>query len=359
MKIAILEEYTRIGGGQNVVSNISEIYYKLGNHVDLFTDSTHLYVTGKYENIIPCNFSFNEHMNSIIILLKALKLKKDLSKIKGYDVIINNHPNIFLFKGDLNMMHTLSLIESALDDGGMVKKHVLLELVKIAGTYKMYNDSDFWVPGNFNKVVSERVFNIMGIKSVRFHVIPLPVRFPKLINLADKKKDQVLIFGRINDEKKLELAIEMAKQSNLKFIIAGAVNPGNEDYYRFLVSNAPSNLKIIKNPDEIMKDRLFRESGIFLHLRRRENFPISVLEGIAYGCIPVVPRYGGTWQDIVSKGKFGLGYETIAEGVEKLIQASGVSNEYRQIILESRERFSENLFAKRFFSLMDNLKTYK
>jgi glycosyltransferase involved in cell wall biosynthesis len=359
LKIAILEEYTRIGGGQNVVSDISKIYYKRGNHVDLFTDSTHLYVNGKYENIIPCNFSFNEHMNSIIILLKALKLKKELSKINCYDIIINNHPNIFLFKGDLNMMHTLSLIESALDDRGMVKKHMLLELVKIAGTYKMYNDSDFWAPGNFNKVVSERVFNILGIKSVRFHIIPLSVRFPKMINLKDKKKDQVLIFGRINDEKKLEIAIEIAKQSKLKFIIAGAVNPGNENYYRFLVSNAPSNLKIIRNPDEIMKDTLFRESGIFLHLRRRENFPISVLEGIAYGCIPVVPKYGGTWEDIALNGKFGLGYDSKAEGVEKLMQASTVSNEYRQLILESRERFSENLFTKRFLSLMDMLKTYK
>ena len=157
-------------------------------------------------------------------------------------------------------------------------------------------------------------------------------------------------------KKKLELAIEMAKKSKLKFIIAGAVNPGNENYYRFLISKAPTNLKIIKNPDDTIKEKLYRESGIFLHLRRKENFPISVLESIAYGCIPVVPKYGGTWYDIVLRGKFGLGYNSILEGNQKLIQASACKNEYRQIILESRERFSEDLFSSRFLALINILK---
>lgn len=359
MKIAILEEFTRIGGGQIVVSDLSKIFSNRGYIIDLFTDSIHPYVNCNYQNIIPCNFDFNEHMNAIKIFLKTLKLRKGLLKIKGYDFIINNHPNIFLFKGDLNMMHNLSIFESALDDEGKIKKHMLLELIKIVGTYKIYNTSDFWVPGNFNKAVSENVFKFLGIKDVRFHVIPLPVKFPKYINLEEKKKDQVLIFGRINAEKRLDLAIEMAKQSKLEFIIAGAVNPGNENYYQFLISKAPSNMKIIKNPDEALKDKLYRESGIFLHLRRKENFPISVIESIAYGCIPVVPKYGGTWHDIVSEGKYGLGYDSILEGEQKLMQASACTNEYRQIIFRSRERFSEDLFSSRFSSLMDMLKTYK
>ena len=133
MKIAVLEEYTRIGGGQNVISNISKMYSMLGYRVDLFTDSSHLYENGNYANVVPCNFTFNEHTNPIRILLKVLKLKKELSKIHGYDVTINNHPNIFLFKADINMMHTLSILEPVLDDEGKVKKHLLAELFKVAG----------------------------------------------------------------------------------------------------------------------------------------------------------------------------------------------------------------------------------
>lgn len=347
MKIAIMEEFTRIGGGQTIAATISGILSESGNSVDLYTDKNHFFLSGKYSNIFKSNFSFNENMRAPTIFLKAIMFKKKLSKIKGYDFIINNHPNIFLYKGDLNMMHTVSLVESVLDEKGDIEKPALLKFIGYSGIYEIYNKSDFWVPGNYNKTVSERVFRALGISSIRYHVIPLPVKIPEQVDISNKKRDQVLIFGRINVEKKLDLALEMAKKCNLRFVIAGALNPGNEGYYKHLISNAPENVSIVKNPDESTKHKLFSESGIFLHLRRRENFPISVLEGIAYGCIPVVPKYGGTWEDIVSKGDYGIGYESVEDGAEQLLMASGSSSEYRKTIFESRIRFSEKKFSEK------------
>jgi len=355
MKIAIMEEFTRIGGGQTMAATISGILSKSGNSVDLYTDKDHLFLSGEYSNIFGSNFSFNENMVAPIIFLKAIMFKRKLSKIKEYDFTINNHPNIFLYKGDLNMMHTVSLAEPVLGENGNIEKPLLLKFIKYTGIYKIYNKSDFWVPGNYNKIVSERIFRALGISSIRYHIIPVPVKMPERFDLSNKKMNQVLIFGRINVEKKLEIALEMARKCSLRFIIAGAVNPGNESYYRYLISSAPENVSIVKNPDESTKHKLFCESGIFLHLRRRENFPISVLEGIAYGCVPVVPKFGGTWEDIVSKGRYGIGYESVDDGVEQLHVASESSIEYRKTIFESRIRFSEKEFSDKLQILIDDI----
>ena len=359
MKLALLEEFTRLGGGQIVASKISEIFSDKGEFIDLFTDYSHPFLIGNYNRIFEQNLKFNENDNYLKILKNSLMLKRNLKKINGYDFIINNHPTVFIYKGDLNMMHTLSILEFAINEEGKVLKKYLTKLIKISGLYKTYNQAHFWSPGKYNMRISKDIFSILGINSTKFHVIPLSVKFPNFIDFSIKKKNQVLVFGRINREKNLETVIAMAKQCKLNFIIAGALNPGNESYYEMIDSIKPENVKIIVNPDNILKDKLFRESGIFLHVRRRENFPISLLEAISYGCIPVVPKYGGTWEDIVLKGQYGIGYKSVQEGIDSLNEAFNMSNSNIQEIYESRERFSEDNFSQRFSSLVNELNENK
>lgn len=355
MKLALLEEFTRLGGGQVIASKISEILLEQGEVTDLFTDSKHPFLSGNYNKIFEQKLKFNENENYFNILIKSLRLKRDLKKINGYDFVINNHPTVFIYKGDLNMMHTLSILEFAIDENGEIFKKFLTKLVRASGIYKTYENGDFWSPGEYNVRVSKDIFQILGIKSTKFHIIPLSVKSPNLIDFSSKKRSQVLVFGRINKEKQLEKVITMAKRCRLNFVIAGAVNPGNESYYQKIKSIKPENVKIIANPDNLLKDKLFRESGIFLHLRRRENFPISLLEAISYGCVPVVPKFGGTWEDIVLKGQYGIGYQSIQEGIDSLIEASIVPNSFIQEIYESRERFTEENFSKRFISIVNEL----
>jgi glycosyltransferase involved in cell wall biosynthesis len=60
---------------------------------------------------------------------------------------------------------------------------------------------------------------------------------------------------------------------------------------------------------------LLSEAKVFLRTLYHEPFGISVVEAMAAGCVPVVPRNGGPWCDILDEkqGKYGYSYRTIDE----------------------------------------------
>jgi len=60
---------------------------------------------------------------------------------------------------------------------------------------------------------------------------------------------------------------------------------------------------------------LLSRAKVFLRTLHHEPFGISIVEAMAAGCVPVVPRNGGPWCDILdqSQGKYGYSYQTIEE----------------------------------------------
>lgn len=352
MKVAIMEEFSRIGGGQKFAQIISEMLKETGFKISLITDRSHNFIQGHYDKIIETNFSFKEGQNTLSILYKSLLLRKELDKANEFDLKINNHPNVFMFNGDINSLHSISIVEPLLDEKGEVKNKNLLRILKISNIYKIYENALFWAPTEYNSNISRKVFEKLNIEGTSFNVIPIPITYLPDINL-NEKKDQILIFGRISREKELDTSLEIAKKTTMKLIIAGAVNTGNEDYYKNLLSHAPQNVTVIPNPSEYEKDLLFRESRIFLHLRKRENFPISVLEAISYGCVPVVPKNGGTWTDIVELGKYGYGYSNISEAINAFTAILYSSQQLSKVILNSRDRFSYEKFKKQYLEMIE------
>lgn len=358
MNIGLIEEFSRIGGGQKFAQIVSEMLTDEGFKVTLITDRDHNFVQGKYHKIIETNFRYSEGMTSLSVLIRAISLRRELKRFREFEFTINNHPNVFLFKGDVNSLHSISISEQAINEEGKAENRLLLSALKALGLYKIYEGGLFWAPTEYNRNISQKIFDILDVRNTKFFVLPIPItRFPE-INL-NEKKDQILVFGRISREKRLDLALELAKELPMKFIIAGAVNPGNEGYYRSLLSLAPENVTFIANPSEEMKDELFRDSKIFLHFRKRENFPISVLEAIAYGCIPVVPRSGGTWTDIVQRGEYGFGYSDISEAIQCITKARNLNQDKSRHILDSRNRFSFQNFRRGYIEMIENTMTGK
>ncbi len=357
MKIAIMEEFTRIGGGQRFAGLIAGILSETGYKITLVTDYTHNYISGSYDDIRPTSLRFTENDNLFKIFLRSQDLKKQLAFANSYDIVINNHPNIFLFKGNINSLHSISIVEQALDYNGRITHPIMMKLLRILSLYSIYNGAIFWAPTKFNAEISRTVFQYLGIHGIKYSVIPIPIFNSPDVSF-NEKKNQVLVFGRISPEKELEKAFEIASSLKVKFIISGAVNPGTEKYYENLKARSPKNVEIIPNPSEEAKELLFRESKVILHLRRRENFPISLLEGISYGCVPVVPKSGGPWYDIVEYGKYGEGFENENQAITAIKLGLNYNENKVKEILGSRERFSLDKFKKEYLQLVEHSFTH-
>jgi len=59
---------------------------------------------------------------------------------------------------------------------------------------------------------------------------------------------------------------------------------------------------------------------IFLHTQAMEAFGMAIVEAMAAGCVPVVPRDGGPWFDILEgkEGVYGFSYGSISEAAQKI-----------------------------------------
>ena len=64
---------------------------------------------------------------------------------------------------------------------------------------------------------------------------------------------------------------------------------------------------------ERTKEEYYRHASIYLHLKPNEHFGIAVLDAVATATISITPRSGGQWVDILEEGKYGPGFEGIAE----------------------------------------------
>lgn len=345
----LIEEFSRLGGGQavayNIVNALSNRY-----QFNLITDSQHSELDpSPFDNIFETSYRYSDGISIPTLIWGIIKTKKELSnmrdKISGA-LTINNHPNMFLFNADINIIHVFFLRNSK-----------FARFVKLSGIYKVYSDAKFILSGKFMEKLAKQEYRYLGI-SPKITVIPFPVSYPVQVDLG-LKKDLVLTFGRINKEKSVESVLEIAKKSNLRFVIAGAVNRGSERYAEMLKLSKSNNVSIIENPSEEKKIELFTKARVYLHTRRNENYGLTVAEAIGYGCIPVVPKSGGPWVDIIEEGKYGYGYDTLEEASEII---SGLMNKginFRKDILESRQRFSFETFKEKLVAYVDDIENKK
>ena len=94
------------------------------------------------------------------------------------------------------------------------------------------------------------------------------------------------------------------------------VNPSARLYSR----NKPPNLLILPHLSKGEYLNQMKDARYLAHFKRFEGFGISVVEAMSHGCIPLVyaSTFNAAWTDIVAFGKFGIGFSSCGQFVEKV-----------------------------------------
>lgn len=352
--INVIGEISRMGGGQvymkDMITSLNSIA-KITLVSDLTSDA--LGILPLIDDIIPVHYTYNEGISYFNEMFQVLKLKNELKRIpsKGR-ITINNHPNIFLKKGELNVLHGFSFLDFITDEYGNIKNSLLFNLIKLSNVYRIYDSGNFLANSYYTKGLSLKLFKKLGLKPSSVEV--LYPTFHTSHKISQKNRG-ILSFQRINKEKKIDIILDIARNSNQHFIIAGAVNDGDQQYFRYLVRNKPDNVEIIPNPSGTEKENLFLNSKVFLHLNRKEHFGISIVESMSHGLVPVVPKSGGPWVDIVKEGKYGFGYSSFEEIPDSLCLALASTDLKQREIIDSTKRFSYENFSKKLRCLINSM----
>ena len=351
----IIEEFTRLGGGQIAFYGIyNSLRSTYGSNINILTSKIRPFLKNVDSRLMEVDYVYREGINPVSMMSTIWRVKRQMNRIIDrtlYDFVLNNHPTTFLYSGNINYLHAVSIVDNLIDHYGNVVNPVLFNLVTKLGIYRIYDGSVIVVPSSYSREIAIKIFHKMNIYPKRVDVMNPPVDIPEYVSNIKSRKKRVLYIGRINKEKGVENVLEIASaKKNTEFIVAGAVNAGDDQYYESLKRVAPPNVTFYANISEETKAKLMTESSVQLHIRKKEAFPLSVIEGMSCGCVPVVPKFGGSWKDIINEGEFGLGFGSNEEAVQMIDEALELSESERNNIINRGKSFSTDQFRRRFLN---------
>jgi glycosyltransferase involved in cell wall biosynthesis len=191
-------------------------------------------------------------------------------------------------------------------------------------------------------------FNNREITTIFPPVNAFPYKLPQKSNI-------VISVGGIQPNKKFEEVIQaMSKvKTDCKCFIIG--NLRDVTYFRSLVRQVRNlglerQVHILPEAPRQTLLSLLGRSKLIIHASRFEPFGISVVEGMNAGAVPIVcaSENGGPWVDIVSKGRYGLGYdgyESLADQIDSLMDDEAGWREHSAIARARGAFFSAPAFS--------------
>jgi len=125
MNINLICEISRRGGGQAYLRDLI-LSLQERNNITLVTDPRFdpMNILPLVNRVATVNYTYVEGRSYLSEIAHVLKLRHDLNRVRlEKGITINNHPNIFLRKGDLNILHGFSFLDFIIDEDGRIKKN--------------------------------------------------------------------------------------------------------------------------------------------------------------------------------------------------------------------------------------------
>jgi glycosyltransferase involved in cell wall biosynthesis len=139
-----------------------------------------------------------------------------------------------------------------------------------------------------------------------------------LYPLQESVGEDLIFLGRIHPDKGVHLAIEVARLSGMRLIIAGIVQ--DEAYFRKQIKPHldDQNILYIGPVDVKGKNALFARARALLHLNTiPERFGLVLVEANAAG-VPVIALDLGSCREVIKDGETGFLVDNVADAVRAL-----------------------------------------
>ena len=159
----------------------------------------------------------------------------------------------------------------------------------------------------------------------------------------------LLFFGRIHPDKGAADAVDLARQSGRRLVLAGIVQ--DERYWRDEVEPHVDGeqVQFVGSVGPAERDRLLGGAAALVHLIHfDEPFGLSVAEAFACGT-PVVARPRGSMPEIVRDGVDGALVGSVGEAADRLAQVEGLDR--AAIRAGAEARFSQERMARDYLDV--------
>jgi glycosyltransferase involved in cell wall biosynthesis len=291
------------GGTERVVSLLTEELVRRGHAVSLFASGESQTVA----ELIPCcdqglrlDAAITDYLAYTVTQLGAVYRQAD-----DFDVI-HNHIDYFAFPpARLALTPTLTTTHGRLDLPEV--QHVYAEfaeqpLVAISDDQRAYLPKARWI---------DTVYNAVAVDAYHFH---------------PEAGDYLVFLGRISPEKRVDRAIEIARDVGMRLVIAAKVDPVDEAYWQQavkpLLDAHPKLIEFVGEVGEREKDTLLGGAWACLFpVDWPEPFGLTMAEAMATGT-PVVAYRAGSVPEVIEDRVTGFVCETVADMVAAIPRVS-------------------------------------
>lgn len=218
-------------------------------------------------------------------------------------------------------------------------------------------------------LLTNSIFSAETIKRVYSfepHVLYPPVDLRRFC--PSEKEDLVVSVGRFDPLKRHEILIRAFKhvKNHAKCIIigssAGDILSSSQRYLlalKKLVRKLGISDKVtflVNCPSDMLIETLSR-AKIYADCFYGEPFGISIVEGMASGCVPIVHKSGGAYCDILRYGLYGFGFEDekeLAGSLNCLLTDKNLWKSYSEKAVVRSECFSKENFKRGFAEFVES-----
>ena len=364
MRIAVVHHsLNSCGGGERLCLNVMEALRGEGHEILLAT--TERTDWSRVERAFGRRFKPDEEVCLLPVKLRAFGIYQRMAT--GFlvhrlhekaDLVINTHGDMVAAPCHITYVHypTFALLEQARDVRVKYRKNFFwrfyfapYQMAQVR-LWRFYMERTLILTNSrFSKdVIKEKV----GRDAIVIYP-PVDIRAFR----PGEKEPLVLTVGRFTWEKRLDLVPRIAELvPEARFVIAGSTAIGSGDIIRRIERYGAENVEVRTDISFDELRELYARAKIYLHVMAAEHFGISVVEGMASGCVPVVHKSGGPWLDIIERGRYGFGFRGLKEAasiIRKLLSDEELWASYSKKAVRRAQLFGEEAFKSKFVAVLN------
>ncbi len=318
------------GGTERIVSYLTEELVNMGHEVTLYASGDSV---TKAKLIPMCHRALRlDKYNVDPIADHVYLIEKVFQDADKYDVI---HSHIdYLPYPVFRRMKTPYL----------TTLHGRLDIPNLYNLYREFSDTPVISISNYQRLPISWA-NWIGTV---YHGIP-----EDLYEFRSNHGDYLAFIGRISPEKRVDLAIEIAKKTGMKLKIAAKVDKVDHEYFEKLVApllDHPLIEYIGEIGDGEKNDFLGNAYALVFPIDWPEPFGLVMIEAMACGT-PVIARLHGSVPEVIEQGVTGFIVRDVDDAVKAVKDVKKLSRK------KCREVFERRFTAKRMAK--DYLKVYE
>jgi glycosyltransferase involved in cell wall biosynthesis len=319
------------GGSERVVAYLTDELINQGQQVTLFAsgDST---TKARLISICERALRLDNHLDPLSYHI--VQLQEVFERVDEFD-ILHFHTDYLHFPFTYNHdITTITTLHGRLDIDDLVpiyQKFPNMPVVSISNAQREPLPLANWI-------------------GTVYHGLPAD-----LYNPGEGKGNYVVFVGRISPEKRVDRAIEIARQANLKIRIAAKIDRADQEYYDKEIKHLFSqpHVEFLGEIGEREKGELLRDAiAMLFPIDWREPFGMVLIEALACAT-PVIAFNRGSVPEIITNGKTGYIVENIDEAVTALQRIHEINRTECRRTFDNR--FSAATMAKNYLKLYEKL----